>query len=146
MNAANVFRLSESCSVKQSSLAFKAACKKTVCCEKSCFWQGKNCVILHYYWNISTKICYKLFIKTIRIISTCGKWASVDHFQAIGLHNYNRKSWLESGQFQSVNGMGKYFSYILFRIIFRGANNCGQCVLEKNNVFHNKVSPSLFII
>ncbi len=34
---------------EQSSFAFKATCKKTACCRRSCFCQGKKGVVLHYH-------------------------------------------------------------------------------------------------
>ncbi len=33
--------------------------------ENSWFWQGKG-VFLHYHWEILTKVCYGLFIKTLK--------------------------------------------------------------------------------
>ncbi len=51
---------------EQSSLAFKESCTKTACCVQSCFWQGKKGVVLHYHWEILTKVCYRLFIKTLK--------------------------------------------------------------------------------
>ncbi len=51
---------------EQSSFAFKAMCNKTACCRHSCFWKGKNGVVLHYHWEILTKLCYRLFIKTLK--------------------------------------------------------------------------------
>ncbi len=48
MNAAKVYRLSESGSEERGgvSFAFKAACKKTACSEKSCFDRVK--MVLFY--------------------------------------------------------------------------------------------------
>ncbi len=70
MNAAKLYHLSERLGREgrgeQSSFAFKAMCNKTACCRHSCFWQGKNGVVLHYHWKILTKLCYRLFIKTLK--------------------------------------------------------------------------------
>ncbi len=33
---------------------------------QSCFWQGKKGVVLHYHLEILTKLCYRLFIKTLK--------------------------------------------------------------------------------
>ncbi len=51
--------------------------------EQSCFWEGKKGVVLHYHWEILTKVCYRPFIKTLKndTVSTCGKWASDDPFK-----------------------------------------------------------------
>ncbi len=51
---------------EQSSLAFKDTCTKMGCCVQSCFWQGTKGVVLHYHWEILTKVCYRLFIKTLK--------------------------------------------------------------------------------
>ncbi len=74
MNAAKVKSLSENGSSplgregwgEQSSLAFKETCNEMACYEQSCFWQGKNCVVLHYHCEILTKVCYRHFIKTLK--------------------------------------------------------------------------------
>ncbi len=47
---------------KQSSFAFKAECNNMACSEKSCFWQGKKGIVLHFHWEILTNVCYRLFI------------------------------------------------------------------------------------
>ncbi len=51
---------------QQSSLAFKATWTRSACWKQSWFWQGKKCVFLHYHWEILTKVCYRLFIKTLK--------------------------------------------------------------------------------
>ncbi len=50
---------------QKSSLAFKGTCNKTARWKQSWFWQGKKGVVLHYLWEILTKVCYRLFIKGI---------------------------------------------------------------------------------
>ncbi len=65
-------------------------------CEQSCFWQGKKGVVLQYRWEILGKVCYWLFMKTVKnrwtisnsgtsmqvkgyvlqYVQICGKWAS----------------------------------------------------------------------
>ncbi len=41
-------------------------CTETGSCEQSCFWQGKKGVVLHYHWEILTKVYNRLFIKTLK--------------------------------------------------------------------------------
>ncbi len=64
----------------QSTFAFKATCNKTVCSKQSCFWQGKKCVVLHYHWEILTKVYFRFFIKTLKNHIDLWKWASDDPF------------------------------------------------------------------
>jgi len=52
--------------VSSCSLSFKETCTKTGRCEQSCFWGGKKCVVLHNHWGILTKVCYKLYMKTLK--------------------------------------------------------------------------------
>ncbi len=65
---------------EQSTFAFKATCNKTVCYKQSCFWQGKKCVVLHYHWEILTKVYFRFFIKTLKNHIDLWKWASDDPF------------------------------------------------------------------
>jgi len=36
---------------------------ETNCCKQSCFWGN---VVLHIHWGIWSKICYKLYMKTLK--------------------------------------------------------------------------------
>ncbi len=58
---------------EQSLFVLKAAFKNTAWVRRSCFWQGKDCVVLHYHWDILNKLCYRLFMKTLKN-QMCIRW------------------------------------------------------------------------
>ncbi len=70
MNAAKVNSPSESSSEERGGVTRAQQHLKendnTACSKKSCFWQGKKRCFLHYQWEILTKLCYRLFIKTLK--------------------------------------------------------------------------------
>ncbi len=69
--------------VSSSSLSFKGTCTETGRREHSCFWQGKKGVVLHYHWEILNKVCYRLFMKTLKNHTNLCKWASDVPFKKI---------------------------------------------------------------